>query len=106
MGTAAGNADIERVSGGLSQYNYWSCSLEGSAALVGRLVRSVHGRMLKMSCASRRLPAAGLLLIWGQSYGVTAFLLVCLAPTYFEVEKGSVLGSADLHADLGAVRLF
>lgn len=48
--------------------------------------------MLKMSCARRGLPAAGQFLIWGQSYGVTAFLLVCLAQTGFEVDKGSVLG--------------
>ncbi len=44
-------------------------------------------------------------MICGQSYGVTAYLQLCLAQTVFEVEKGSVLGSADLHADLGAVRL-
>ena len=51
--------------------------------------------MLTMDCARRRSPAAGLFLIWGQSYGVTAFLLVFLAVTVFEVEKGSVLGKAE-----------
>ncbi len=34
--------------------------------------------------------------ICGQSYGVTAYLQLCLAQTVFEVEKGSVLGSAEL----------
>jgi hypothetical protein len=43
--------------------------------------------MLMMDCARRGLPAAGRLLIWGQSYGVTAVERVCLAPTYFDVAK-------------------
>ena len=34
-------------------------------------------------------------LIYGQSYGVTAYLQLCLAQTVFEVEKGSVLGKAE-----------
>jgi hypothetical protein len=37
MGTAAGNADMGGVPGGLSQYKYFSCEFGGSAVLVGSL---------------------------------------------------------------------
>ena len=51
-------------------------------------VRSVYGLMLMMDCARRGLPAAGRLLSWGLSWGVTAVGRVCLARTDGDVDKG------------------
>lgn len=44
--------------------------------------------MLMMDCARRGLPAAGRLLSWGLSWGVTAVGRVCLARTDGDVDKG------------------
>jgi hypothetical protein len=55
--------------------------------------------MLRMCCARRGLSAAGQLLIWGQSWGVIAYLQLCLARTEF------LLGGVSM-ADAPPLELF